>query len=177
MLLGHLNGDDAEEDDGEVVFDGEEVILVDFDVASSFGHEAGKSGKPAVVHDMSTELFWAAGPAPGASARPLVPAVRASLREGHPGLVVEAATLRLLEDRTPQTIARAADRVIGGHPSVVLSESYWRTRFESNPNVLNETLIVNGEATAEATGSSAVIVSLRIGPRVSDASAAPPTSW
>jgi hypothetical protein len=45
VLLGHLNGDDAEEDDGEVVFDGEEVILVDFDVASSFGHEAGKSGK------------------------------------------------------------------------------------------------------------------------------------
>ena len=38
------------------------------------------------------------------------------------------------------------DRTIGGHPVVVLSEEYWRTRFDSNPNVLNETLIVNGQA-------------------------------
>jgi predicted permease len=38
------------------------------------------------------------------------------------------------------------DRTIGGHPVVVLSEQYWRTRFDGNPNVLNETLIVNGQA-------------------------------
>jgi predicted permease len=38
------------------------------------------------------------------------------------------------------------DRVAGGHPVVVLSEEYWRTRFDSNPNILNETLIVNGHA-------------------------------
>jgi predicted permease len=38
------------------------------------------------------------------------------------------------------------DRTVGGHPLVILSEAYWRTRFESNPNVLNETLVVNGQA-------------------------------
>ena len=38
------------------------------------------------------------------------------------------------------------DRTIGGHFVVVLSETYWRTRFESSPAVLNETLIVNGQA-------------------------------
>ena len=37
------------------------------------------------------------------------------------------------------------DRTIGGHPIVILSEEYWRTRFDSNPNVLHETLIVNGQ--------------------------------
>jgi predicted permease len=38
------------------------------------------------------------------------------------------------------------DRVIGGHAIVVLSEEYWRTRFDANPGVLNETLIINGQA-------------------------------
>ena len=32
------------------------------------------------------------------------------------------------------------------HFVVVLSEAYWRTRFDSNPAVLNDTLIVNGQA-------------------------------
>ena len=38
------------------------------------------------------------------------------------------------------------DRAIGGHPVVVLSESYWRTRFDANPNVVNQTLVINGQA-------------------------------
>jgi predicted permease len=38
------------------------------------------------------------------------------------------------------------DRAIGGEPVVVLTHTYWRTRFDSNPGVLNETLIVNGQA-------------------------------
>ena len=37
------------------------------------------------------------------------------------------------------------DRVQGGHPVVVLSHSYWATRFGADPGVLNATLIVNGE--------------------------------
>ncbi|HEX6923819.1 MAG TPA: DUF4382 domain-containing protein [Longimicrobiaceae bacterium] len=50
VLLGPVNGDhtggDAEEvDDVEVVLEGEETLLVDFDVSRSFGHEAGNSGK------------------------------------------------------------------------------------------------------------------------------------
>ncbi len=55
-----------------------------------------------------------------------------------PVLGVNAAMGRLL---TPDD-----DRTVGGHFVVVLSYDYWRNRFELNPNVLNETLIVNGQA-------------------------------
>ena len=37
------------------------------------------------------------------------------------------------------------DKTVGSHFVVVLSHDYWRTRFSTNPNVLNETLIVNGQ--------------------------------
>jgi predicted permease len=36
------------------------------------------------------------------------------------------------------------DRVTGESPVVVLSHAYWTTRFGSDPNVLNRTMIVNG---------------------------------
>ena len=38
------------------------------------------------------------------------------------------------------------DKTISGHFVVVLSHDYWRSRFELNPNVLNQTLVVNGQA-------------------------------
>lgn len=38
------------------------------------------------------------------------------------------------------------DKTIGGHFVTVLSHDYWRTRFQLNPSILNETLIVNGQA-------------------------------
>ncbi|HWI20965.1 MAG TPA: ABC transporter permease [Vicinamibacterales bacterium] len=38
------------------------------------------------------------------------------------------------------------DKTIGSHFVVVLSHDYWRTRFEMNPAILNETLIINGQA-------------------------------
>src|SRR5512136_3108577 len=38
------------------------------------------------------------------------------------------------------------DRTIGGHFVVVLSYDYWRTRFDTDPGVLNGTLIVNGQS-------------------------------
>ena len=38
------------------------------------------------------------------------------------------------------------DRTIGGHAVVVLSHGYWRTRFGASPAVLNETIVVNGQA-------------------------------
>jgi predicted permease len=38
------------------------------------------------------------------------------------------------------------DKTIGAHFVVVLSHDYWRTRFELNPNILNQTLIINGQA-------------------------------
>jgi predicted permease len=34
---------------------------------------------------------------------------------------------------------------VAGHFVTVLSHAYWRTRFEANPNVLNETMIINGQ--------------------------------
>jgi predicted permease len=36
------------------------------------------------------------------------------------------------------------DRVQGGHPVVVLSHDYWSTRFGADPEVLDDTLVVNG---------------------------------
>jgi predicted permease len=38
------------------------------------------------------------------------------------------------------------DTSVGGHFVVVISHDYWRTRFELNPTVLSETLVVNGQA-------------------------------
>jgi len=38
------------------------------------------------------------------------------------------------------------DKTIGGHFVTVLSHDYWRTRFDLNPSILNETLIINGQA-------------------------------
>ena len=38
------------------------------------------------------------------------------------------------------------DKTVGTHFVVVLAHDYWRTRFALNPNVLNETLVVNGQA-------------------------------
>jgi predicted permease len=36
------------------------------------------------------------------------------------------------------------DRVVGGHPVVVLGHRFWETRLGSDPNVLNRTVVVNG---------------------------------
>ena len=53
-----------------------------------------------------------------------------------PVLGVRPALGRLL---TP-----ADDEVVGGHPVAVLSHAYWQTRLGGDPDVLNETIIVNG---------------------------------
>ena len=38
------------------------------------------------------------------------------------------------------------DRSIGQSPVVVLSHAYWTTRFNADPNVVNQTMIVNGQS-------------------------------
>ena len=38
------------------------------------------------------------------------------------------------------------DQTVGESPVVVLSHHYWRARFDEDPDVLDETLIVNGQA-------------------------------
>lgn len=62
------------------------------------------------------------------------------LVSGHyfPALGVTPAVGRMLG---PQD-----DRVPGGHPVVVLSYDFWRTRFGADPAVVSRTLIVNGGA-------------------------------
>ena len=55
-----------------------------------------------------------------------------------PVLGINAAIGRLF---TPED-----DKTIGAHFVVVLSHDYWRTRFELNPNILNQTLVINGQA-------------------------------
>jgi predicted permease len=55
-----------------------------------------------------------------------------------PVLGVQPALGRLL---TPDD-----DRKTGESPVVVLSHGWWRTRFDADPNVLNETMIVNGQS-------------------------------
>lgn len=55
-----------------------------------------------------------------------------------PVLGLNAALGRLL---TPED-----DKSVGGHFVTVLSHDCWRTRFELSPAVLNDTLIINGQA-------------------------------
>jgi predicted permease len=54
-----------------------------------------------------------------------------------PALGIQPAAGRLF---TPDD-----DRTVASHFVVVLSEAYWRTRFASNPQVINDTLSVNGQ--------------------------------
>jgi predicted permease len=64
------------------------------------------------------------------------------------GMMVSGSYFPLLALRPAigRLFTPADDQTVGGHPLVILSEEYWRTRFDSNANVLNETLIVNGQA-------------------------------
>ncbi len=55
-----------------------------------------------------------------------------------PVLGLNAALGRLL---TPED-----DKSVGGHFVAVIGHDYWRTRFEQSPAVLNDTLIINGQA-------------------------------
>jgi predicted permease len=55
-----------------------------------------------------------------------------------PTLGIQAAMGRL--------IGPGDDAAVGESPVVVLSHAYWRTRFDSSPAVLNDTLIVNGQS-------------------------------
>src|SRR5579884_2512263 len=42
-------------------------------------------------------------------------------------------------------IGPSDDGAVGSSPVAVLSYGYWRTRFDSNPDILNQALIINGE--------------------------------
>ena len=38
------------------------------------------------------------------------------------------------------------DRSVGESPVAVLSHGWWQSRFGADPNILNETIIVNGQS-------------------------------
>jgi predicted permease len=67
---------------------------------------------------------------------------------GGEGLVVSGSYFPVL-GLTPalgRLLTPDDDKTVGGHYVAVLSHDYWRTRFELNPAILNESLIVNGHA-------------------------------
>jgi len=67
---------------------------------------------------------------------------------GANGLLVSGHYFPTL-DVTPaigRLIGPQDDRVPGGHPVVVLSHDFWRTRFGGDTGIVNRTLIVNGGA-------------------------------
>ena len=50
-----------------------------------------------------------------------------------------------LQPALGRLIAPDDDRIFGGNFVVVLSHAYWRTRFDASPNMVGETLVVNGQ--------------------------------
>jgi predicted permease len=68
------------------------------------------------------------------------------LPEGVVGQLVSGNWFSLLGTRAAagRLISPTDDRTLGGHPVVVLSESFWRRRFGGDPAVIGSTLRVNG---------------------------------
>src|SRR5262245_12393361 len=64
------------------------------------------------------------------------------------GLLVSGSHFPVLEMQPAlgRLLGPGDDQAIGLTPVVVLSHAYWRQRFNENPAVLNDTLIVNGQA-------------------------------
>ncbi len=63
------------------------------------------------------------------------------------GMLVSGAYFRLLGSKPAlgRLLTSQDDRLVGESKVVVLSHAYWQSRFGANPNVLNDTLIVNGQ--------------------------------
>ena len=85
-------------------------------------------------------------------------------------------------------ISRADDKTVGESHVVVLSYDYWRTQLGARPDVVNDTMIVNGQSTPpnlafsdSSSGHGCVIGSIPPGvgptPRPSAAVAAPAQLW
>ncbi len=62
------------------------------------------------------------------------------------GLLVSGSYFQVLGLRPSlgRLIGPDDDRTIGGHFVTVLSHEYWVARFDADPNVVNQTLIING---------------------------------
>src|SRR5918999_3434146 len=64
------------------------------------------------------------------------------------GLLVSGSYFPVLgvQPALGRLLAPGDDRNIGNHFVTVLSHGYWTSRLGGNPNVLNETIVVNGQA-------------------------------
>jgi predicted permease len=64
------------------------------------------------------------------------------------GLLVSGSYFQVLgiQPALGRLLIPGDDRAVGESPVVVLSYAYWRDRFEASPAVLNDTLVVNGQA-------------------------------
>jgi predicted permease len=62
------------------------------------------------------------------------------------GMLVSGAYFRILGSRPAlgRLLTSQDDRLVGQSEVVVLSHAYWLSRFGGNPNILNDTLVVNG---------------------------------
>ena len=63
------------------------------------------------------------------------------------GMLVSGSYFPLLGVRPAlgRLLGPGDDRTLGGHPVAVLSHGYWETQFGASPEVLNRTLVVNGQ--------------------------------
>jgi predicted permease len=63
------------------------------------------------------------------------------------GLLVSGSYFSVLGVKAAlgRTLNPKDDRVIGQTPVVVLSHAYWKTRFNKDPGVLNQTMVINGQ--------------------------------
>ncbi len=74
-----------------------------------------------------------------------------------PALGLKPALGRLFDD--------GDDRTPGGHPLVIVSHAYWKTRFDQSSSVLNDTLVVNGQSLTIVGVAPAGFDGTTLGPR------------
>ena len=66
-------------------------------------------------------------------------------RRGHAGLRQLLPRPRRCTPALGRLLSPQDDQKLGESPVVVLSHAYWTSRFDRNPNVIDDTLIVNGQ--------------------------------
>ena len=101
-------------------------------------------------YPMFRDLQEAGGPFAGFAAHRLFPVnlAQSGQTQGGEGLMVSGSYFPLLGVRPAlgRLLGPGDDEVIGGHFVAVLSYEYWENRLGADPSVLNQTMMVNGQA-------------------------------
>ncbi|MEX2467544.1 MAG: ABC transporter permease [Gemmatimonadota bacterium] len=101
-------------------------------------------------YPMFRDLQEAGGPFTGLAAHRLFPVnlAQSGQTQSGEGLMVSGSYFPLLGVRPAlgRLLGPGDDEVVGAHFVVVLSHDYWENRLGSDPSVLNQSLIVNGQA-------------------------------